>query len=124
MRQRLAWVEGHVRGRLGERKKAVERFDRLFEAFLGSAPAKHALAVMADRAQLLARRASDTKAILGMIDKCRKRLRLDRETKRRLRKVKSVVSQEPEKAAATVAAFRFSFLVPVPGLLSEAGRLR
>ena len=126
VRQRLAWVEGHVRGRLGERKKAVERFDRLFEAFLGSAPAKHALAVMADRAQLLARRASDTdtKAILGMIDKCRKRLRLDRATKKRLRKVKSVVSQEPEKAAATVAAFRFSFLVPVPGLLSETGRLR
>ncbi len=126
VRLRLAWVEGHVCGRLGEQKRAGERLERVFEAFVGgSAPVKQALAVMADRAQLLARRASDTdiKAILWMLKKCR-RLTLDGEMKKRLKEVLRVVSQQPEKAWSVLAMFRFSFVVPVPGLLSEAGRLR
>ncbi len=123
--RRLAWVEGQVYGRLGEHKKASERFDRLLDAFLGSAPAKHSLAVAIDRSLLLARRASDVdiRAILGMIKKCQ-RLDLDPKTKKRLGKVKSVVSQQPEKAAIALGALRCSFIVPVPGLLSEAGKLR
>ena len=59
-----------------------------------------------------------------MTDKCRRRLDLDRKMKKRLRHVVRVVSQQPEKALSALAAFRFSFLVPVPGLLSEIGRLR
>ncbi len=123
--RRVAWVEGQVYGRLGERKKASERFDRLFEAFLGSAPAKHTLAVMIDRSLLLARRACDVdiRAILGMFRRC-KGLDLEPKTKKRLREVKRIVSQQPEKAAIALAALRSSFIVPVPGLLAEAGKPR
>ncbi len=118
VRLRLAWVEGQVCGRLGERRKASDRFDRVFEAFLSGAPAKHALAVAIDRAQLLARRANDVdiRAILAMIKKCR-RLDLGREAKKRLKNLTRVVSQQPEKAAIALAALRSSFIVPVPGLL-------
>lgn len=125
VRLRLSWVEALVLARLGERRKAVARLERVFNALHGCGPARHAVAAMIDLAQLLARRCSDTdqRAIKQLINRCVK-LEIDRELLKCLEAVKQVVSNTPERALTALAYFRFSFIVPVPGLLSEAGRLR
>ncbi len=121
---RLSWVEALVRARLGERKKAIERLDRVGSALLKSGPAHHAVAVMIDLAQLYSRRASDTdlRAIRRMIDRCL-RLELESPIRKGLKKLKSVVSQTPEKAFHALARVRYNLVVPVKGLVSEPWRL-
>lgn len=124
VRLRLSWVEALVLARLGERKKAVERLERVLDGLFESAPAKHTVAVTIDLTQLFARRASDTdlRAIRRLVDRCH-RLDVDERMRRWLKTIKRVASQTPEKTFGALALFRYSFKAPVPGLLSE-GRLR
>ena len=124
VRLRLSWVEALVLARLGERKKAVDRLERVLSGLFESAPPKHTVAVTIDLTQLFARRASDTdlRTIRRLVDRCQ-RLDVDTRMRRWLKTIKRVASQTPEQTFDALAMFRYSFKAPVPGLLSE-GRLR
>lgn len=124
VRLRLSWVEALILARLGEHKKAVERLERVLNGLFKTAPAKHAVAVMIDLTQIFARRASDTdlRAIRRLVDRCQ-RLNVDKRMRRWLKTIKRVASQTPERTFGVLALFRYSFRVPVPGLLSDK-RLR
>lgn len=126
VRLRQAWVEAVVRARLGDLQAAAQRLERVFEANLESGSARHALAAMVDRAQLFARRANelDRNNIRRVIDKITQRFDLDKKVKLWLENIIQVSSQRPGKTFQALARFRFSFIVPVPGLLVTGRRLR
>ncbi len=124
VRLRLSWVEALILAQLGERKKAVERLERVLSGLYDTAPPKHTIAVTIDLTQLFAHRASDTdlRTIRRLVGRCQ-RLDVDKKTRRWLKTIKRVASQTPEQTFTALAMFRYSFKAPVPGLLSE-GRLR
>lgn len=118
-RRLLSWVEGLVLGRLGHQQPSMDRLERVREAQVESGPARYAVAITADLAQLYAGSVheSNLRAIRRVVGACLARRDLDPDHRRRLREVDALVRREPEQAAA-ITALRTSFIVPVPGLLA------
>ncbi len=121
VRIRKSWVEGQVRGRLGEWRKAVDQLESARQALLRSGPQRHAVAVTLDECQAYSRRMNDVslRAIERMLGICRRKKDLDPTMRNHLKHLLKAVSWEPETAPHRLASFRKSFIVPVPGLLSE-----
>jgi hypothetical protein len=118
---RKSWVEGLVLGRLGEWKAALKRLESGRQALLKTGPPRHAVAITVDVCQAHARWMNDVskRAIQRMLGICQGRKNLDREMKNQLKHLKTAVSWQPASAPQQLAAFRRSFIVPVPGLLGE-----
>jgi hypothetical protein len=121
VRVRKSWVEGLVLGRLGEWKPALKKLERGREALRKSGPPRHAVAVTVDVCQAHARWMNDVsqRKIQRMLEACRGQQGLEPKLRKQLGILKTTVSWQPKTAPQQLAAFRGSFIVPVPGLLDE-----
>lgn len=126
VRIRYAWMEGQLLGRLGRWTQAHERLRKVWRHLRKRGPHKHALAVAIDYLMLYSRRpvARSYWRMLKIIERCEEWLRLETPEREWLRIVKRCVSEQPENSADALAVFRFSFIVPVPGIMWWAWRGR
>ena len=82
---------------------------------------RHWFAASIDELQLYARRENDLNvcAIRRILLACRNRKDLDRDMRRRLKKVRKAANASFASALPAFVWLRASFIVPVPGLIEE-----
>ena len=116
---RVRWVEGGLYARLGDARRAGERFDVTEKALQKTGPTRHVLAVSLDKMQLLARTPRNTNLteMRTIVARCLRVLELDEKTKRRLQKIENDLVRRPEKAPYFLARMRAKVVSSVPGLV-------
>ena len=119
VRTRLAWVEGAVYARLGDKRRAGDRLESVRLSLLEHGPEKHAAAVSIDLMQLLARTPSETnvRAMRRIVGRSLGLSGLDKNVRQRLKKIEDMLVSEPEKAPQVLARQRAAIITPVPGLV-------
>ncbi len=120
VRDRIRWVAGLIRARLGNRHRARGYLERARKGHVQRAPHRWALAIGVDHA-LTYCRGRDPEAyldqILEIMESCRDELKLEPELAERLAKFFSGVKQNPWRVHELLEELRKSYIVPVPGLL-------
>ncbi len=121
VRIRLAWVEGQLHARLGDRKTAYRCLERARKALYKSGPPRHWLAVSIDLMQLYAQHNNDLNlsAIQRLLLACRNKKDLDRKMRKRLKRTRKVAASSYANRQAAFVWLRRTFIVPVPGLIEE-----
>ncbi len=124
VRARAAWVAGHLYARIGDMRRALDRFETALGKLLTDGLAREIVAVTIDAAQLRSRHAAPLDDSLrmasGAIDRCLdRRCDLSDDHRRGLEQMKNVLKVYPESAFGELEAFRKSFIAPVPGRLGE-----
>ncbi len=91
------------------------------KALRKTGPVRHWFAVNIDQLQLYAKRDNDLNlcAIKTILRACRMNKNLDREMRRRLKRVRKAANCSPANARMAFVWLRASFIVPVPGLIEE-----
>ena len=121
VRIRLAWVQGQLHALLGDTKTAYRCLERVAKALRKTGPVRHWFAVNIDQLQLYAKRDNDLNlcAIKTILRACRLNKNLDREMRKRLKRVRKAANCSPANAKMAFVWLRASFIVPVPGLIEE-----
>ena len=124
VRARASWVAGHLYARLGDMRRALDRFESARGKLLTDGLAREIVAVTIDTAQLRSRHAvphdDSLRCASGAIDRClSRRADLSDDHRRALEQMKKILKGYPECAFGELEAFRKSFIAPVPGRLGE-----
>ncbi len=123
---RYRWLEGQLLARTGEYRKAIDRLESVRNTLIRDAPEKHTAAVTLDQSIVLSRRVHDVsrRRILTLLSSCKRRMKTDRELKKRFHRAIQRISADNEQARDALVSTRDSFIVPVPGIVEEPGSMR
>ncbi len=119
VRTRLAWVEGEIRARRRDWRRAHDCLAKAQKDLARTAPPKHLLAAGLDRCQLYAQRPNDAsrREVLRTLGYYKTALDLEPGLKKGLEKTIRVVSSTPRYMLEALTRLRLSFIVPVPGIV-------
>ncbi len=96
----LAWVQGQLHGLLGDSKTAYRCLERVTRTLRKTGPVRHWFAVNIDQLQLYAKHDNDLNlyAIKRILRTCRLNKDLDRDMRKRLKRVRKAVNGSPANA--------------------------
>ena len=118
---RLRWVSAQIDAWLGRPRRARARLERVRAKHVKHSPHRYALAIAVDEALIYCLHLPRVhiRSIRGILTACKQQLQLEPE----IRKILSIAATELGKtdwhAREILVALRQSFVVPVPGLLTE-----
>ncbi len=121
VRDRLRWVLALIDAWIGHPRRARACLERLRAKHIKHSPHRYALAIAVDEALVYCLHLPDVhiRSIRGILAACKRQLKLEPEIKRHLRKAARELGQTSWRAREILVALRRSFIVPVPGLLTE-----
>ena len=127
VRTRLNWVLGQVYARLGNMRRAIDLLESVRRKLLKSGPIRHAVAAAIDLALILCRRELDRDGVRSaqrVVGPCLRRLQEDPAIEdpmleANLVALTRILEDKPWSAFDALVAVRSSFVVPVPGIVSE-----
>ncbi len=121
VRDRLRWVLAQVEAWIGHPRRARACLERLRAKHIKHSPHRYALAIGVDEALVYCMHLPDVhiRSIRGILAACKRQLKLEPEIKRSLRQACRDLGQWPWRVREILVALRRSYIVPVPGLLTE-----
>ncbi len=121
VRDRLRWVLAQIDAWLGHPRRARACLERARAKHIQHSPHRYALAIAVDEALVYCLHLPDVhiRSIRGIITACKQELKLEPKIRRSLRKAARELGSTSWRAREILVALRRSFVVPVPGLLTE-----
>ncbi len=121
VRDRQRWVLAQIDAWLGHPRRARTCLERVRAKHIQHSPHRYALAIAVDEALVycLHRPEVHIRSIRGILAACKRELKLEPEIRRHLREAATQLGQHSWRVREILVNLRRSYIVPVPGLLTE-----
>ncbi len=121
VRDRLRWVQALVDAWLGHPRRSRVRLERLRAKHIKHSPHRYALAIAVDEALIYCLHLPEVhiRSIRRILTACKQQLKLEPKIRRCLTKAARDLGQSSWRAREILVGLRRSFIVPVPGLLTD-----
>ena len=121
VRDRLRWVLALIDAWLGHPRRARACLERVRAKHIRHSPHRYALAIAVDEALVYCLHLPEVhiRSIRAILAACKRDLKLEPEIRQNLRQAARRLGETSWRAREILVGLRRSFLVPVPGLLTE-----
>ncbi len=121
VRDRRRWVVAQIEAWLGHPRRARLCLERVRAKHIRHSPHRYALAIALDEALIYCLHLPDVhiRSIRSILTACKRDLKLEPQIRRGLREAARQLGQMPWRVREILVQLRRSFVVPVPGLLTE-----